>query len=194
MWLIGFGVIGYGVWILITTGNVSNFLSGTLLFTYSFLGIGALLVITGLLGCIGGCAASTCCLKAYIGLMTLILMVDIGVAIAGYTQRDSIFHLTEQLWDELNDDTKNHIQKELECCSYNNVTAEYPTGVPQSCNSDQGPQFGTYCQDAMELWVKNNIPAWAAIIGGIGLIEILSTVTSCLALKAVEEAMRVGVE
>lgn len=193
MWLIGFGVVGYGVWILITTGNTSNFLSGTLIFTYAFLGIGTLLVLTGLLGCVGGCCESTCCLKAYIGFMTFILLIDIGVAIAGYMEKDNVLNLTEKLWDELNDDTKFHIQKELECCSYNG-TSEYTLPLPDSCSNDQGEQFKTFCKDAMEVWVKNNIPIWASMVGGIGFIQVLATISSCLTLKAVEDAMRVGVE
>lgn len=190
MWLIGFGVVGYGVWIMITTGNTNNFLSGTLIFTYAFLGIGALLVFTGLLGCIGGCCESICCLKAYIGFMTFILLIDIGVAIAGYVEKDNVFDLTEKLWDEVNDDTKFHIQKELECCSYNG-TEEYTT-LPDSCYNDQGEQFQTFCKDAMEQWVKDNVMIWGAIVGGIGFIQVIAIISSCLALRALEESMRVG--
>ncbi|KAL4236837.1 Leukocyte surface antigen cd53 [Mactra antiquata] len=192
MWMIGFGTVGFAVWTLITSGNTSELVSGTLIFTYSFLGIGILLILAGLLGCIGGCCQSTCCLKNYIGIMTFILLLDIGVAIAGFVQKDSVFDITENLWNELNDETRDHIQKEIECCGYNGPT-DYTT-LPSSCYNGQGTQFSTSCKTAMELWVKDKIPYWASVVAAIGLIQIIATISSCATMKAIEDAMRVGIE
>ncbi|KAH3698213.1 hypothetical protein DPMN_085732 [Dreissena polymorpha] len=194
--MVGLATLGYGIWILVTTGNVSNFLSGSLVFTYSFLGVGLLLTIIGLLGCIGGCAESTCCLKAYIGLLTFLLIVDIGIGIAAGVMKDQVFTVTEHLWDEVNSDTKAQIQKELKCCGYSSPL-DYGVGsVPSSCFGEENVAtsiFQTGCQAAMETWVHDNTPIWASVLASVLFVQIASTIASCMTLKKVEDAMRVGI-
>ncbi|XP_052777535.1 tetraspanin-9-like [Mya arenaria] len=196
LWLVGIGTLAYGIWIMVSTGNTSNFLSGTLIFTYTFIGVGALLTLIGLLGCIGVCAESTCCLKMYIGLTTILLLVDIGVAIAGGVQQDQAFGLTEKIWDEVNSETKNQIQKELECCGYNNYT-DYGSGaLPDSCLSNaqnNATLYTTPCGTAMRAWLDDNLPVWVAVLASLLFVQLMSMFASCLTLKNIEDALRVGV-
>ncbi|KAK3580982.1 hypothetical protein CHS0354_007014 [Potamilus streckersoni] len=192
---LGLTAIGYVAWNLTQLPDSSVFLSGRFIFSYSLLGIGFVICIIGLLGCIGGLASSVCCLKAFIAMMTILLFVDIGVAIAGYTEQHQVFDISKHLWNEINDGLRNKIQTDLQCCAFSNITAEFNVKPPPSCYKDNNNASSMYvssCKDKMEVWVKGNIPIWASIIAVAAFIQILSTTLSCLLLTKIQSSMRVS--
>ncbi|ROT73491.1 Tetraspanin-15 [Penaeus vannamei] len=60
--IVGCVILGYMAWVLATSITVSRFLSGTLIFTYSVLGVGFLFFLTGLVGWVASARVpSACC-------------------------------------------------------------------------------------------------------------------------------------
>ncbi|KAL3869768.1 hypothetical protein ACJMK2_042405 [Sinanodonta woodiana] len=169
---LGLTAIGYVAWNLSQLPNSSVFLSGKFIFSYSLLGIGFVICLIGLIGCIGGLSSSTCCLKAFIAMTTILLFVDIGVVIAGYME-----------------------QSQLQCCAFSNTIAEYSGTPPPSCYKDAKNTSSIYvslCKESMKDWVKGKIPIWASVIAVAAFVQILSSILSCVLLTKIQSSMRVS--
>ncbi|ESO94469.1 hypothetical protein LOTGIDRAFT_203908 [Lottia gigantea] len=201
-WAIGLSVVGFVSWLLATNPSVTNFLSGTFIFTYTLITLGIIIFFIGLFGCIGGCLENPCTLKTYIGFITTLFFLEICAILAAYVQKDQIPKYTASGWKEFNPVTRALVQSELRCCGYNH-SSEYSVTLeqlPDSCfdNAKFGPGtittkteqtlFQDGCWEKIELWINSNTPIWASTLAVVALIQIASMVTSCLVLEKVQRA------
>ncbi|KAK6188417.1 hypothetical protein SNE40_004594 [Patella caerulea] len=196
-WAIGLAVVAFVSWLLATNPSVSNFLSGTFIFTYTLISLGILVFIIGLFGCIGGCTESPCLLKTYISFITALFFLEVCTILAAYVQKDQIPKYTASGWREFNQETRGLIQTELRCCGYNDsneytVTLEQ---LPDSCFQTSQPGtittkseqtvFKDGCWAKIEAWINSNTPIWASTLAIVSLVQIASMITSCLVLEKV---------
>lgn len=203
-WVVGAALIGVIAWSLATIPNASEFLSGTFVFSYACLCVGLLVVIIGIIGCIGGLSNSLCALKTYVGLMTTMLLIEIAMIIAIYAIQMEIPKLIESTWEQLNKDTHNLIQNELECCGIQNHT-EYSTDytqLPDSCfktyqtltvvTKSESTLFTSSCLDKMQDWLNNNMPIWISVLVAIVIIQLASSMCSCIILSKINTPNKIS--
>ncbi|XP_071492605.1 tetraspanin-17-like [Diadema antillarum] len=163
-WLAGGGLIGIGIWAWLDRDFFSNldelstswYVDPVLWFTI----IGAVILIMATFGCIGALRENICLLKTYSTVLGLMLLTEIGGAVAIYFYRNTILNFVTDKLDEFtiknyreNEDFQGIIdglQSGLKCCGVNDyndwdnniyfnctqATSRYnpeACGVPFSC-------------------------------------------------------------
>lgn len=176
-WLLGCGVIGFMMWILATSPTVKQFFTGSLIFTYIVLGIGTLLFIGGLVGWIGSYRKGGCLLKLFLLLSVLTIAGEIGGIIALYIMNVKLVKVLEIAWMEVNQNARNVIQREFECCGFLGPEEFPPDSDPidASCyrsNVEDG-LHKVGCRDKLMDWMSMNKTIWVACLGSILAIQVV---------------------
>jgi len=69
--------------------GTSDLAPGVGLSAYIFIGIGVLVTIIAFFGCCAACTDNACMMYTFASLMAIILIAEVGVAIAAFVQRRS---------------------------------------------------------------------------------------------------------
>ena len=69
-------------WVLASSVTVSQFLEGTLIFTYVVIALGFVLFFSGLIGWVGGASESPCLVRFFLVAVISSIVVEIGGIIA----------------------------------------------------------------------------------------------------------------
>jgi len=181
------------------------------------IGVGVVIFFIAFFGCCGAWKENYCMVTTFVLLLCLIIIVEIGAAIAGYIYRGKVSAVVQ---DSLGDmiskynstaevhKAVNKIQTELKCCGVNNYTdwsGHLPeaNSVPDTCcvnittNCGRGAMTDASkihqegCRSAVELLLKKNIQ-WiivAALI--IAFLQIMGVVFSCLLMRGIRSGYEV---
>jgi len=162
---------------------------------YVLAAVGALLLLTGFLGCCGAWTESVCLLTLFFSIILILFIAELGCGIAILVKKDEV---KKALFDEIKTliekyssqkqevkDAIDIMQKEVECCGCYGFQDYLPSGPPASCTSSTKPtQLATGCCD--KIW--NDLESKAAIAGGVAIgilvIELLAMIFTCILCQA----------
>lgn len=187
--IVGCIVLGYMAWVLATSITVSRFLSGTLIFTYSVLGVGLLFFVTGLIGWVAGASEVLCLLRMYLASQILAIATEIGGLIALRIIQTPMDVILLNGWAELNQGTRNIVQERFNCCGFYGPKEFAYTNYPlsNSCydsvseadadsftSAQQLRQSG--CGAPLKFWLSENKAIWCSLMAGLGGLQLMSVI------------------
>ncbi|KAM8971240.1 CD82 antigen [Sarcophilus harrisii] len=164
--ILGAVILGFGIWILADRSSFISVLqnsSNMKIGAYVFIGVGAMTMIVGFLGCVGAVNEIRCLLGMYFAVLLLILVAQVTAGVLVYFHSDEVKKEMSNIVEELiqNYDPDNYgkktvqdawdyIQSEVKCCGWNsylNWTANIIlrnrtfTSYPCSCGNGEFPDI-----------------------------------------------------
>nr|XP_060619928.1 CD63 antigen [Anolis sagrei ordinatus] len=215
-WLCGIALIALGVYVQIelsktlqTTSSVS--VSGA---PIVILAVGVIVFFISFFGCCGAIKENYCMVTTFAVLLTLIFLVEIAAAIAGYVFKDKVKEIIDT---EIKEEMKQYnnsdihkalddIQKTYRCCGASNYSDWFsvkgfePDRVPQSCcknglNCTTNPTdenvYTEGCVTEIEGLMKKHIVVVAAVALGIAFFELLGIIFACCLMKGIRSGYEV---
>jgi len=194
IFLIGCMIIGYMSWVLATSVTVSRFLEGSLIFTYVVIGLGFTLFFSGLIGWVGGASESPCLVRLFLFSVVVSMIAEIGGIISLNIVRMQFDDILQFGWQEVNQGTRNLIQKNLDCCGWDGPKefAYNSEPIDESCyvNLDQGnsgilsrPEsddlFSTKtmkqeaCGSKLFDWFESNKITWVTFLASVAALQVM---------------------
>jgi len=224
-WAAGVALLGVSIWLLVdqslsdvvTVANI-NIYTGS----YVLVAAGAVMLVVGFAGCCGAMKESTCLLGLYFVCLFCIFGVQIGIAIWGFIEFNS---LEEAITFGLNETAKvndgidgsdpafKNIQQSFSCCGVSKICEGFEVtyydgcecdddsdncavvlpGNELGCRSSNGEKvFQTPCDEAIYEFVDDNMLLVAGIALGIGLAEVLGMIIACCLCNHVKEKGQVA--
>ncbi|XP_071388405.1 CD63 antigen-like [Centroberyx affinis] len=182
------------------------------------IGVGVVIFFIAFFGCCGAWKENYCMITTFSILLSLVIIVEIGAAIAGYIFRGK---LTVIVQDSLSDMISKYnngtdefmkavdkLQEDLKCCGVNGTSdwKDFKSdgiSVPDSCcvnvTTDCGVRAMTDaskvhqegCQNALEALLKKNVQ-WiivAALV--IAFLQIMGIVFACMLMRGIRSGYEV---
>lgn len=200
-------VIGFGVYLHVQMNDYYNFIDSKYVSSALILMVaGAVIVVVAFFGCCGACTESACMMYTFGFLLSLILMVELGVAITILMFKDDALVILKDQLRKTVDNYKREegatnawdaMQTKLHCCgidSYKdwaNLTMIDNDSVPESCciNMEKGCGEGAItkpdtlyqqgCLDKLKDIVVENAVVVGAVGVGVALIQLVGVCLSC---------------
>ncbi|XP_014836940.1 PREDICTED: tetraspanin-1-like [Poecilia mexicana] len=216
IFLAGLVILGVGIWVTVDSDSLLSLVENVVKLPdevfklnyvgYMLIGVGAVLLIIGFLGCCGAVKESRCMLLTFFSLVLIIFIVEVAGGIVLFVFTDEV----DQIFNNLENDVRTEIQtnygndtektelwdtamEQFHCCGYKNYTdfygspfnigGEYP---PPCCLSGTGPCTldtahksnvkGCFVK-LVELLEENSIII-AGVAIGIASLEIAAMVVS----------------
>uniref|UniRef100_A0A3B3UP03 Tetraspanin n=1 Tax=Poecilia latipinna TaxID=48699 RepID=A0A3B3UP03_9TELE len=169
IFLAGLVILGVGIWVTVDSDSLLNLVEKVVdlpdevfklnYVGYMLIGVGAVLLIIGFLGCCGAINENRCMLLTFFSLVLIIFIVEVAGGIVLFVFTDEV----DQIFNNLENDVITDIQanygkdpgmtelwnitmEQSRCCGYKNYTdfygspfnigGEYP---PPCCHSSTGP-------------------------------------------------------
>uniref|UniRef100_U3FXA5 Tetraspanin n=1 Tax=Micrurus fulvius TaxID=8637 RepID=U3FXA5_MICFL len=216
-WLCGIALIALGILVQIKIKNtlvITNPASASAA-PIVILSVGVIVFFISFFGCCGAAKENYCMVTTFAVLLTLIFLVEIAAAIAGYIFKDKVRTMIKnEIQEEMNEysnssdvkKTLDGVQKEFSCCGITdytdwfNVTKPDPGKVPASCcknatdctkNPTPNNTYEEGCVKKLELWLRKHIVIVAAVALGIAFFEILGIIFSCCLMKGIRSGYEV---
>ncbi|XP_061471367.1 CD63 antigen [Rhineura floridana] len=211
-WLCGIALIALGIYVWLEV-------KGTLVLTNStalgppitILIVGIIVFFISFFGCCGAMKENYCMVTTFAVLLTLIFLVEIAAAIAGYIFRDQVRAVIEkEIKEEMaiyGNDTRitedlDNLQATYHCCGVFNYTdwLNVTGGVPSSCcinvtdcpkNPPKGKIHIEGCVTKIEVWMRKHIIIVAAVALGIAFFELLGIIFACCLMKGIRSGYEV---
>ncbi|XP_061299002.1 CD63 antigen [Pezoporus flaviventris] len=179
--------------------------------------LGIIIFFISFFGCCGAWKESYCMVTTFAVLLSIIFLVEVAAAIAGYVFKDKVRSVLEDgLWDAMNKygedkaltEALDELQRNFSCCGANNYTDwssierfRVNNTVPQSCcrvnstscNMHPSPAtvYENGCLQSIEAWMKKNILIVAPVALGIAFFEILGIIFACCLMKGIRSGYEV---
>uniref|UniRef100_A0A8C8TVE1 Tetraspanin n=1 Tax=Peromyscus maniculatus bairdii TaxID=230844 RepID=A0A8C8TVE1_PERMB len=213
---VGLIAIGVAVQVVLNQTITHETTPGSLL-PVVIIAVGAFLFLVAFVGCCGACKENYwhfC--GEFAVFLSLIMLVEVAVAIAGYVFRDKVEsefnkNFRQQMQNYLKDNNTalvlDGLQKEFGCCGANNYTDwENISGmakdrVPDSCcvnitvgcgNDFKKSAIHTQgCVESIGVWLRKKILLVAAAALGIAFVEVLGIIFSCCLVKSIRSGYEV---
>lgn len=212
---VGLIAIGVGVQVVLNQTITHEATPGSLL-PVVIIAVGAFLFLVALVGCCGACKENYCLMTTFAIFLSLIMLVEVAVAIAGYVFRDKVkSEFSKDFQKQMQDYHKHNNtatmldtwQKEFKCCGATNYTDwETVPGmakdrVPDSCcvNITEGCGINFKaamihtqgCVEKIGVWLRQNILLVAAAALGIAFVEVLGIIFACCLVKSIRSGYEV---
>ncbi|XP_074520037.1 tetraspanin 34a [Halichoeres trimaculatus] len=206
IFLAGAAILGIGIWvkvdsdsllgILESVENAPSGLAELAYVSYLLIGVGAVLLIIGFLGCCGAMRESRCMLLAFFSIVLIIFLIEVAGAVLLFVFDDVAKPLLESLENEVRKDIQqnygdnegvtslwNTTMEQFKCCGYRNYTDF--EGSPFLNDHDVFPT--TCCNATFSGNVCNEQNAHISMIDGcfdklVQLIEDNAVVVAAVAL------------
>ncbi|XP_043825216.1 CD63 antigen [Dromiciops gliroides] len=178
--------------------------------------VGTFLFFVAFLGCCATCKENYCLMTTFAIFLSLIVLVEVAAAIAGYIFRDKVksefdksFREEMKNYEKSNTTTQffDDLQEEFKCCGAVNYTdwehvAHMPKNkVPDSCciNITQGCGNGFKlsdinqegCVEKIGNWLKHRALVLAGAALGVTFVEILGVIFACCLMKSIRSGYEV---
>ncbi|XP_075581119.1 CD63 antigen [Pelecanus crispus] len=217
-WVCGVALIAIGIYAQGALGKVLVVSSTSASSSpIAILVLGVIIFFISFFGCCGAWKESYCMVTTFAVLLSIIFLVEVAAAIAGYVFKDKVRSVLEDgLWnamhkygeDRLLTEAIDELQRDFTCCGANNYTdwatiEPFKTNdtVPRSCcrinttscNVHPSPTtiYEEGCLQSIEAWVKKNIITVAAVALGIAFFEILGIIFACCLMKGIRSGYEV---
>ncbi|XP_074421191.1 CD63 antigen [Larus michahellis] len=218
-WVCGVALIAIGIYAQVALDKTLAVSSASASSTpVAILVLGIIIFFISFFGCCGAWKESYCMVTTFAVLLSIIFLVEIAAAIAGYVFKDKVRSVLEEgLWDAMNKygedepltQAVDELQRDFACCGANNYTDWATIGqfkvnntVPRSCcrnatvaSCNVRPSPATVyekgCLQSIEAWMKKNILIVAAVALGIAFFEILGIIFACCLMKGIRSGYEV---
>ncbi|XP_052021922.1 CD63 antigen [Apodemus sylvaticus] len=212
---VGLIAIGVAVQVVLKQAITHETTAGSLL-PVVIIAVGAFLFLVAFVGCCGACKENYCLMITFAIFLSLIMLVEVAVAIAGYVFRDQVkseFNKSfrQQMQNYVKDNETaailDKLQKENKCCGASNYTdwesipSMAKNRVPDSCciniTVGCGQDFSISaihtqgCVETIATWLRQNILLVAAAALGIAFVEVLGIIFSCCLVKSIRSGYEV---
>ncbi|KAJ8016857.1 hypothetical protein DPEC_G00011700 [Dallia pectoralis] len=219
-WLCGLAMIIVGVLVQVVVNNtlvIKNASASSA--PIVIIAVGVIVFFIAFFGCCGAWKESYCMVTMFSILLSLIVIVEIGAAIAGYVFRGNLKGIVQTSLNEMvnkyNNGSKelkatvDKLQESLKCCGMNSSSdwkgkfGPNKTDVPDSCCVNVTAKCGkgtmtnptkvhqTGCETFVEQQLKTNI-MWvivAALV--IAFLQIMGIVFACLLMRGIRSGYEV---
>jgi len=218
-WLCGLALIVVGILVQMSLHNTLMIKDATASGApIVLIGVGVVIFFIAFFGCCGAWKENYCMVTMFAILLSLVILVEIAAAIAGYVFRNKLSAVVQDSLTEMISkynsstpefrDSVDKLQKDLKCCGVNS-TADWrnfrPNGnsVPDSCCVTVSPNCGIGtmtdaakvhqmgCQEALESFLRKNIQ-WvivAALV--IAFLQIMGIVFACVLMRGIRSGYEV---
>ncbi|XP_010563405.1 CD63 antigen [Haliaeetus albicilla] len=217
-WVCGVALIAIGIYAQTALNKALTVSSSSASSTpVAILVLGIIIFFISFFGCCGAWKESYCMVTTFAVLLSIIFLVEIAAAIAGYVFKDKVRSvLDEGLWaamrkygeDKPLTEAVDELQSDFGCCGANNYTDWFTierfrvnNTVPRSCcrinttscNIHPSPAtiYEKGCLQSIEAWMKKNILIVAAVALGIAFFEILGIIFACCLMKGIRSGYEV---
>ncbi|XP_007953272.1 CD63 antigen [Orycteropus afer afer] len=212
---VGLIAVGVGAHLVLSQTVNQGATPGSLL-PVVIIAVGIFLFLVALVGCCGACKENYYLMIMFVIFLSLIMLVEVATAIAGYVLRDKVtsgfkeyFQQQMQNYPKDNQTAKflDKLQQEFKCCGAANYTdwanvPLLPKGrVPDSCcvNVTQscGIDFKVEnindkgCVENIGGWLRRNVLVVAAAALGIAFVEVLGIVFAVCLVKSIRSGYEV---
>ncbi|KAJ8358540.1 hypothetical protein SKAU_G00150650 [Synaphobranchus kaupii] len=218
-WICGLALIVLGVLaqLALNTTLVIHQASGSAV-PLVLIGVGVIIFFIAFFGCCGAWKENHCMVSTFSVLLSIIVIVEIGAAIAGYIYRGQINQIVEDSFKDMvnkyntsSEDVRkavDNMQKELRCCGVN-ASADWinfgpdKTSVPDSCciteakgcgsgtMHDADKVYQTGCLSAVEALLKKNVQLVIVAAIVIAILQVTGIVFACLLMKSIRSGYEV---
>ncbi|XP_025903162.1 CD63 antigen [Nothoprocta perdicaria] len=217
-WVCGVALIAIGLYAQVALNKALVVTSASASSTpIAIVVVGVIIFFISFFGCCGAWKESYCMVTTFAVLLSLIFLVEIAAAIAGYVFKDKVRAVLEQGLQEAvqkyGEDAAlregvDELQEEFHCCGINNYTdwanvAPFKGNdtVPRSCcrvnsttcNVHPSPAtvYEEGCVSSLEAWMKKNIVVVAAVALGIAFFEVLGIIFACCLMRGIRSGYEV---
>uniref|UniRef100_A0A6M2E530 Tetraspanin n=1 Tax=Amblyomma tuberculatum TaxID=48802 RepID=A0A6M2E530_9ACAR len=200
--LCGIALIAVGGVVLSALNPQKPFYEGYLGAPVAIVVLGVFVFVLAFLGCCGAIRENYHMIMAFSVLLTIILICELGAAIAAYAYRSKIEHAirdaatksiknyhnnteTQRLWDD--------VQSSLHCCGANSTGDYYPAPLPASCCPGKPNDCTTdkaYPRNCIDVLLDkfNEKIVYVGVTGIIiCFIEVVGIVFGCCLAKAIRK-------
>jgi len=197
--ILGLALIGVSGWLISELDDLQNaFDDNVVLIAVPITGIvvGAALVMTSFFGCVGAFKEHTCMLRAYFGIMVILMVIElalVGVVLYYNYNEDFKEMLTDEggtVWakcDELQDEPScswvPRVEKQFKCCGYD---AE-DTGTAATTCKNFNADYTDGCTQSLLDFINDQLSIVGGTLGGIIVIQIIAMVGSCCLIRGVSD-------
>lgn len=216
-WICGIALIALGVYVQIALNDTMKMTSlSSSGAPIVILIVGVIIFFISFFGCCGAWKENYCMVTTFAILLTLIFLVEIAAAIAGYIFRNQIEKaVNDQIRDTMRKYKANStlardfddLQRRYSCCGATNYTDWFNvTGVPEhtvpkSCckdnttdcttNPSSSNVFNEGCATKIEQLLKKHILIVAGVALGIAFFELLGIIFACCLMKGIRSGYEV---
>ncbi|KAJ8390491.1 hypothetical protein AAFF_G00102880 [Aldrovandia affinis] len=218
-WLCGLALIVLGILVQVALHNtpVMRNASGSAA-PLALIAVGVIIFFISFFGCCGAWKESHCMVTTFAVLLSLIIIIEIGTAIAGYIFRGKLNGIVHDGLKDMISNYKNStddfrksvdkLQEDMKCCGANSSTdwGSFMSGgdsVPDSCCKnvtkscgvgamlDGSKVYQEGCQVAVEALLRKNT-LWV-IVGAvvIAFLQIMGIVFACLLMRGIRSGYEV---
>ncbi|XP_073679347.1 CD63 antigen [Garra rufa] len=215
-WLCGLALIVVGVLAKVSI-NATAILKGYSGSPLVLIIVGVVIFFIAFFGCCGAWKENQCMVTMFAVLLSLIVITEIGAAIAGYVLRGNMTEMLNKGFDVMitryneteNREAIDSIQKQFKCCGGNSsedwskFRFTNPNSVPDTCCKnittdcgkgaikDGNKIYTDGCLPILDKVLKENI-MWIAVAAlVIAFIQITGIVLSCILMRAIRSGYEV---
>jgi len=205
IFVIGCILIGYMAWVMATSVTVHRFLNGDMFWSYSVISLGFSLFFSGLVGWVGGASESICLVRLFLVMIVLCMAAEIGGIITLTVFNKTMEDVLQLGWREVNQESKNIIQSQLECCGWEGVQEFAGTSLPidDSCYERVTPTLSGIvgavdedttrrmkqhgCQERLLDWLEDNKIIWVTLLAVLASIQLMVTIIAVYIIQKVKK-------
>ncbi|XP_043215683.1 tetraspanin-9-like [Amphibalanus amphitrite] len=205
LFVVGCTMIGYMGWVLSTSVTVARFMSGELIFTYVVISLGFVYFFSGLVGWVSSFSENYCLLRLFMSLVLLLVIGQVGGLITLYAMQFKLYDMLRVSWNEINQDTRNFVQKSLECCGFTGPKEfAYTDSLLDSTCYEETPPEGVYtsetrsvqelrqdgCGPLLQSWLETNKVTWVPALACLAGLQILTLCITIYVIKRKRKSHR----
>ncbi|XP_006859457.1 PREDICTED: CD63 antigen isoform X2 [Chrysochloris asiatica] len=178
--------------------------------------VGTFLFLVAFVGCCGACKENYYLMITFVVFLSLITLVEMAAAIAGYVFRDKVisefkkgFQQQMQSYpkDNITAPFLDEMQQNFKCCGafnytdWENIPLVPKNRIPDSCcvnvTKNCGVNFNVKdintegCVEKIGGWLRSKLLVIAAAALGIGFVEVLGIIFACCLVKSIRSGYEV---
>uniref|UniRef100_A0A8C9AJZ5 Tetraspanin n=1 Tax=Prolemur simus TaxID=1328070 RepID=A0A8C9AJZ5_PROSS len=210
---LGLIAVGVGTQLILSQTITQGTTPGSLL-PVVIIAVGAFLFLVAFVGCCGTCKENYCLMVTFAIFLSLIVLVEVAAAIAGYVFRNKVMsEFNKDFRQQMENYSKNNntasildrMQKDFKCCGaanytdWENIPSMGKGRVPDSCCVNVTVGCGINfkeiymegCVEKIGGWLRKNVLVVAAAALGIAFVEVLGIVFACCLMKSIRSGYEV---
>ncbi|XP_012608451.1 CD63 antigen [Microcebus murinus] len=210
---LGLIAVGIGTQLVLSQTITQGTTPGSLL-PVVIIAVGAFLFLVAFVGCCGTCKENYCLMVTFAIFLSLIVLVEVAAAIAGYVFRNKVkSEFNKDFRQQMENYPKNNntasvldrMQQNFNCCGaanytdWENIPSMGKNRVPDSCcinvtvgcGSNLEKIYTEGCVEKIGSWLRKNMLLIAAAALGIAFVEVLGIVFACCLMKSIRSGYEV---